>query len=267
MKHYVTILRPLNGVMSAIAVLIGAFVAGGPIGTPVYMGMISVFLISGAGMVINDFYDIEIDKINKPDRPIPSGKIREQTALFYAAVLFIAGIALAYFINIETMFTAIIASALLLAYAAQLKKTMLMGNVLVSAMVALTFIYGGMIFHNYVIMLPVALLAFLSNMAREIYKTIDDALGDQKYQVNSVSIRLGVMQARLLANIFTVSAVIFSFLPYFLGLFGQIYLFFVIIADIAFIASVLAPTKYASKMIKIAMFISLIAFLAGSVKI
>jgi geranylgeranylglycerol-phosphate geranylgeranyltransferase len=265
MLHYLEILRPVNGLMSAFAVFIGALVAGGSLTTDVYIGMLSVFLSSGAGMVINDYYDVEIDRMNKPNRPIPSGKIREQTALMYSAGLFLAGIYLAYLINIETTITAAIASLLLIVYASHFKKTLLLGNVLVSAMVALTFIFGGMIFNNWVLLLPVAMLAFLSNMAREIYKTIDDSLGDQKYEVNSVALRLGVTHARLLANIFTISAVVFSFLPYFLGIFGQTYLFFVIIADIAFIASVVTPAKYGSKLLKIGMFIALLSFLAGSV--
>jgi geranylgeranylglycerol-phosphate geranylgeranyltransferase len=267
MKHYLTILRPMNGIMSAFAVLIGAIVVGGSLGISVYLGMVSVFLICGAGMAINDYYDADIDKTNKPNRPIPSGKMSKNVALGYSIILFVIGLAISYYINIATFITAIAASTILIVYAAKMKKTILMGNVLVSAMVALTFIYGGLIFNNFYSTLSLALLSFLSNMAREIFKTIDDAIGDQKYNVNSVAIKLGVVHTRLLANIFTTSAVIFSFLPYFLGVLNETYLFFVVIADMAFIASVISPVKHGSKLIKIAMFISLIAFLAGSVKI
>lgn len=263
---YLKIMRPLNGIMSVVAVLIGALIAGAPLElrTGLLLGFVSVFLISGGGMAINDFFDAEIDKLNRPDRPIPSGKMSRHVAVAYSAVLFALGIAASFFIGYNALIVAAISSALLIAYAAQLKKTILIGNLVISGLVALTFVYGGIIFNNYAPVLPLALLAFLSNTAREIYKTIDDALGDQKYNVNSLAIKLGVTNARIIANIFLIVAVIFSFVPYFLGLLGVPYLFFVIIADIVFLAAVAAPVAYGSKLIKVAMLVALIAFFVGA---
>lgn len=269
MHPYLKLLRPLNGIMSVFAVWIGTLIAGAHLVPNYYtiLGFIAVFLVSGGGMGINDFFDVKIDKINKPHRPIPSGKISPRAALAYSAVLFALGIAAAFFISFETFITAIIASCLLIAYAAYLKKTILVGNLIISGLVAVTFIFGGVIFKNYTALLPLALLAFLSNTGREIYKTIDDAMGDQKYDVNSLALKIGVMKARVTANIFLITAVIFSFVPYFLGLLGMTYLFFVVLADIVFLAAVAAPVKYSSKLIKIAMFVALVAFFAGAIKI
>lgn len=263
---YLKIMRPLNGVMSVVAVWIGALIAGAPIepGTGLILGFISVFLISGGGMAINDYFDAEIDKLNRPNRPIPSGKMSRRAAVAYSALLFILGIAASFFIGYDALIVATISSALLIAYAAHLKKTILMGNLVISGLVALTFVYGGVIFNNYAPVLPLALLAFLSNTAREIYKTIDDALGDQKYDVNSLAIRMGVTNARVIANIFIIVAIIFSFVPYFLGMLGMPYLFFVIMADIIFLATTIAPVAYGSKLVKVAMLVALLAFFVGA---
>ncbi len=269
MKHYVKLVRPVNGVMSMIAVWIGTIIAGASFvpALPTLMGMISVFVISGGGMGINDYFDVEIDKVNKPHRPIPSGKISKRAALVFSTVLILIGLGLAYMINVEALITAFAASALLIGYAARMKKTLLMGNLVVSGLVGLTFLYGGMIYSGFLALLPLALLAFLANTGREIYKTIDDAIGDQKYNVNSIAIKLGVIHTRLLGNIFLTLAVILSFVPYLFGILGQVYLFFVVIADAAFIAACITPMKYGSKLIKVAMFIALIAFFAGSISL
>jgi geranylgeranylglycerol-phosphate geranylgeranyltransferase len=269
MKHYLTILRPLNGLMSVVAVWIGTIVAGASFipGMNVLVGALSVFLISGGGMAINDYFDAAIDKMNKPHRPIPSGRISRGAAFAYAVSLMLIGIILSYTINMQTFILAIVATVLLIIYAAKMKKTILMGNFLVSALVAVTFVYGGMIAGDYGRLMPLALLALLSNVGREIYKTIDDAVGDRKYNVNSAAIKLGVLNARLLGNIFLTCAVIFSFLPFFLGIFGVTYLFFVVIADVAFIAAGVVPVKHSSKLIKVAMLIALVAFIAGAVRV
>ncbi|HIG97744.1 MAG TPA: UbiA family prenyltransferase [Candidatus Aenigmarchaeota archaeon] len=269
MTTYLKLMRPLNGIMSVIAVWIGTLIAGAALvpDNGIFFGMVAVFLISGGGMAINDFFDVEIDKLNKPNRPLASGKISKRAALVFSGVLFIVGNAAAYMINAEAFFTAVIVSALLIAYAAHLKKTILIGNLIISGLVGLTFVFGGIIIGDYTPVLPLALLAFLSNTAREIYKTIDDALGDRIYNVNSLAIKLGVVKTRIIGNTFLIVAVAFSFVPYILGMLGIMYLFFVLFADIVFLSAIVAPAKYGSKLIKIAMFIALIAFITGVVRL
>ncbi len=264
MRHYVSITRPLNGVMSIIAVWIGSIIAGAAYipDTNIIIGAISVFLISGGGMAINDYFDANIDKVNKPKRPIPSGKIKKKTALIYSLALFVIGVALTYRLNIDAFYVAAAASLLLIVYAASLKKTMLLGNLVVSGLVGLTFLYGGVIVGNYTIVIPLAFLAFMSNMAREIYKTIDDAKGDAKHDVSSVAIKLGIFKARMIGNAFLIVAVIFSVVPYLLGILGMSYLIVVALADIVFLAAVAMP-KAASKLVKLGMLLALLSFIVG----
>ena len=168
LNPYISILRPLNGIMSMVAVYIGALIAGAMIipTLPIVFGMAVVFLISGAGMIINDIFDIEIDKVNKPKRPLPSGRMKKKTAWIYAALLFIIGNAIAFYIGINPFIVSVFASIILIAYAAKLKKVLLIGHLGVSLMVALTFIFGGVITGNIFPSLSLAILAFLANVGR-----------------------------------------------------------------------------------------------------
>ena len=266
---YFTIIRPLNGIMAAIAVYIGSLIAGSSFvpSIPVMLGMLVVFLISSGGMVINDIVDAAADAINRPKRPISSGAMSKKMAGFYSAVLFFIGIVIAYKITEQAFYVALLATVLLIWYSAKLKSVAVVGNLIVSALVGITFIYGGIIVGNYAALIPLSLLAFLSNMGREIYKTIDDALGDKSTNVRTVAIIFGVPRARMIGSVFIIAAVILSFVPYFLQLLNETYLFVVLIADIVFLAAALGPLKYSSKFAKVAMFIALVAFFVGAVSI
>jgi geranylgeranylglycerol-phosphate geranylgeranyltransferase len=90
--------------IASISVILGAFLA---IRGEVYPGSyisvmivaIAAFLLLSAGNVLNDFCDIEIDRINKPSRPIPSGQVKRRSALAFAVVLFTMGTGLGLFVN------------------------------------------------------------------------------------------------------------------------------------------------------------------------
>ncbi|MFH0837360.1 MAG: UbiA family prenyltransferase [Candidatus Aenigmatarchaeota archaeon] len=267
---WINIIRPVNGIMSALAVFIAAMVTGAVslsalASVPVFLAMLIVFLINSAGMVINDIYDIEIDKINKPKRPIPSGKISIKSAKIYASLLFIIGIILSVFINPYALGLAIIASLLLIAYAAKFKKTLLLGNIIISILVGLSFIYGGLINMSIIPVFTLALLAFFANLGREIYKTCEDILGDKQAHVESIAIKYGVLRAKMLGSVFIALAIAMSIVPFILGILGISYLVIVIIADIVFILAIISPIAKSSKYVKIAMMIALLSFLIGAI--
>lgn len=266
MNPYISVLRPVNGIMSAVAVYIGSLIAGAAVrpSLETMLGMLIVFLICSGGMVVNDIRDIVSDKVNKPKRPLASGKISKFTAGTYALALFVIGNAIAfYFLPGVPFAVALLATAILILYAVFFKRVIMAGHILISLLVALTFIYGGVITGNADKVYILAGLAFLSNIGREVYKTIDDALGDKKQNISTLATKLGVFRTRLVANFFVVLAVVLSFVPYLTQTFNEVYLFFVVIADVIFLTAVASPIKYSSKLTKIAMVIALVAFLAG----
>lgn len=263
---YLTILRPVNGLMGSVAVYIGSIVAGSSYygSLTIFLAMISAFLISSAGMIINDYFDIEIDKINKPERPLASGRMKKNIGLSYSILLFIIGISLAYFVNYNALAIAVIVSILLILYAKYMKKMFFIGNFTVSLNVALTFLYGGIAFGSPFNALLLSLLALLSNIGREIYKSSDDILGDKQNNVTSLATKYGVFVARKIGFIFVLAAVIISFIPYMLGIFSTVYLMIVIVADVLFLLTFIIPKK-AAKLCKIAMLIALISFIIGTI--
>mgnify|MGYP001579346132 CR=1 FL=1 len=266
MIEYLKLVRPANGIMTAIAVYIGAVVAGGSLTTSVILGMVSAFLISAGGMAINDYHDVEADKVNKKKkRPVAKGAIKKEYALIAAVVLSLIGLAAAYFISTVAFYIALFAAIVLFAYSMALKKIVLVGNIAVSFLVALSFVYGALIVGSPSAVTFLALLAFLANMGREIYKDIEDVLGDQKIGRKTLALHIGVLKAKYVASIFTLAAVALSFVPFFLTL-DYVYLFFVVIADIIFIAAILSPLALRAKLSKVAMAVALVAFYAAAIQ-
>ena len=86
MNAYLEIIRPGNAIMAVIAVLLIAIISG-IFTIKILLACIVVFIITGAGNSINDYFDYKIDAINKPERPIPSGRISLNKAGFYSLVL------------------------------------------------------------------------------------------------------------------------------------------------------------------------------------
>ena len=88
---YLALLRPTNAVVSGLVALLAFLIEGGAPGPVMASLFLAAVLVTGAGNAINDYYDAAIDAVNRPERPIPSGRVSERGAARYAAVLFLAG--------------------------------------------------------------------------------------------------------------------------------------------------------------------------------
>ena len=265
MIAYLKITRPIDGLMAALAVFIGYFiVSAGLISLPiVLLAMLSVFLFSAAGIVLNDYFDFEMDKVNAPTRPLPSGKIKKQYALYYSAVLFILAIALAAMINTFCLALALLNTVLEILYAWKFKKIALLGNFTDSWFPASSFLYGALAFGSLGIVPVLAGLAFLANNGREIHGDLEDIEGDKKYEAKTLPIVLGEEKSLLVGNLFILSAVLLSVAPFYLQLMNLNYLIVIIVADAVFVYSMFASPGKNQKLTKIAMVIAMLAFVAG----
>ncbi len=268
MNPFVRILRPLNCVMSALAVLLVGVIAvgAGIIGhlLNLALGMATVFLISAGGNVINDYYDREVDKINHPNRPIPAGEISASTAVVYSAALFGAGILFSYFISTCTLLIASYAVFLLLLYESSLKQEGFAGNVAVSILVGMLFVFGGVIFGKLALMVLFALMAFFTNLAREIIKDIEDMSGD----INRKTLpkKIGSLKSSKLALTFLILGIALSPLPVLLFSFSLYYLAAVMVSNGIFIYAGVIQFKdphRGQKYIKYGMLAGLVAYLIG----
>jgi geranylgeranylglycerol-phosphate geranylgeranyltransferase len=270
------LMRYKNCAMAGLASVIGAAIAySAAPGKLVWMGLIfiTVFLITGAGNAINDYFDAGIDAVNRPDRPIPSGRVTRNCAFRFSMVLFASGIMISYFIgtNLIPFSIAVFNSFLLYLYASYLKKKVLVGNLGVGYLTGSTFLFGGAAYGGKGIQVTLILffLSMLATLAREIVKTIEDIQGDMKDGATTLPIKIGERWAGYLACAFGLLAVFLSPLPYLMDMFNEYYLAVVGIADMVFIYAMLQilkknPTK-SSKYFKVAMFLAMLAFIAGSI--
>ncbi len=264
-ESYWRIQRPANGIMAAVAVAIGyILVTGFSASTGLLIGMLSVFLIAGAGIVLNDCFDLEMDRINTPSRPIPSGKISEKNAFRYSAVLFVAGIALSSLVNIYCLALALLNSALEIAYAWKLKRIALAGNFTDSWFPASSFIYGAFAAGGAsLVVVFIALLAFIANAGREIFGDIQDLKGDRKAGAKTLPVIAGEKTANYAATFLVLIAVFLSIVPWLFGLMNLPYLCIIIVADALFVYSVFQEPEKNQKFMRAAMVVSMAAFIAG----
>lgn len=271
MNAYLEIIRPGNAVMAVIAVLLVMLISGN-FTLNAFLACFVVFIVTGGGNAINDYFDHKIDAINKPGRPIPSGRISLRTAGIYSLALFAIGTIIAFIIGILPGIIALLTSILLVLYAYNLKRMLLIGNMGVSFLTGLTFIFGGVVVGAIATSIYLGFFAFLMTMAREIVKDMEDVEGDKKEGATTLPIIYGMRSASILAASFMIIASIASPVLYFIGIFNIFYLVPLFAAIVIFLSSAVsilrdqstANTAKVSKRIKMGMGIIFLAFAVGS---
>jgi len=231
MLPWITILRPLNLLQAALAVLLTTAFLGEleQVGTLLLL-VISVILANGAGNVINDVFDIDIDRVNRPDRPLPSGAISLRGARIYTTIMFVIGVAIAATITRTTLIIAgPISVTLLYAYSAWFKRLPLIGNLTVSLMMGMAFIYVGSAFGKIPETLVMAALAFGFTLIREIVKDLEDMEGDALEQARTLPIAWGETKTRWLVIALMGIFFFLDLLPYYLQVYNQTYLWIVLV--------------------------------------
>jgi geranylgeranylglycerol-phosphate geranylgeranyltransferase len=229
-----------------------------------------VFLISGAGNAINDYYDFKIDSINRPERPIPSGRVKLKEALYVSYLLFALGTFTAFSIQQICGVIAFFNSLMLILYAKTLKSTPFLGNLSIGYLTGSTFLFGASVFgfEGLKALFVLFVLSALAITAREIVKDIEDMEGDKMEGIDTLPLRIGAKKASYIAVLIGFLVIFFSPLPYLMSVLGLPYLYFVLLADLGFFAAIhqlltLKNPAKSSKMFKIAMFFALLAFIAG----
>ena len=201
-------------------------------------GFLTASLMMAGTMVANDVYDVEIDRVNSPQRPLPSGTVKTREAIALAVLLSVAAIGFSALLGLWTFLTALLALALMVYYNTRGKKTGLIGNAVVSFNVALPFFYGGLAVNSVRSLLFIfSVVAFLANFAREVAKGIADVKGDSLRQVRTLAVVKGTKVAALTSGGLFSIAVLLSFLPPFLENISWLYFPPVIVADIGFLYS------------------------------
>jgi geranylgeranylglycerol-phosphate geranylgeranyltransferase len=210
-----TITRPANSIVAGLAALLGYIVATGTL-APVSLLLVPIVsAITAAGNVFNDLCDLEIDRINRPERPLPSGTVTPEVAGILAASLFSAGLVLTIPAGLLCTIIAVANSLLLLFYARALKRTTLWGNVAVSYLTASIYPFGGALagLAGLERTLPLAGITFLAMLARELLKDAEDVAGDSAAGARTIPIAHGVKKTAVAAYACVLGAIAVSLLP------------------------------------------------------
>jgi len=265
MNPYLEIIRPNICFLAVLGLIVGLLLEKIPLNLWL-LPILVVFLITASGNVINDYFDYNIDKINKPERPLPSGRISRKNALVLYALLSFSGLVASVWISFNFFLLALFNSGLVFLYSKKLKKTPL-GNgadswLACSVFIAPIFIQNKIVLYSPTIVL--AAIAFLGNYGREVLKDVEDIKGDKINNARTLPILLGSLKATIIGKTIILVASFLLFLPYILGFFSELYLIF---SFILFLFSLwiirIEDAKKVQKMLKILMFLVIISFLVS----
>ena len=154
------------------------------------------FALSAAALILNDYFDYEVDLVNHPDRPLPSGAVTRSDVLWLTAVTSLVGLLAALALGVSALIISIIFWLIGFLYNWRYKQTGLPGNLMVCASVGVTFILGAVTMHapwNGVVW-TFALMAFFIDLGEEIAGDAMDMEGDR----SAAPVRLPCSKANVL---------------------------------------------------------------------
>ena len=226
----IQIVRPLNMILSLCAVFIAGWLVN-DITSPLlpYTALV-VLCFAGASNILNDVLDINIDKINRPNRMLPSGHLKIQEALLLMSILYALGImATSYLHPVGQQIALALVLPLLALYTPLFKRIPFIGNLVVGAILGLVFIFTeGAIMGNVDKMwIPFCLATTLSSI-RELVKDAADMEGDAVGDLQTFPRKYGLITTLWLLRILTIALCFGATIPWLEGWYGNYYLFLLI---------------------------------------
>ncbi len=255
-------------VVGGIIALDGA----GSVSRRLLLAGLSAALVAGGGNAVNDAFDTAIDRINRPNRPIPEGLITPLTAHLAGLMLMVIGVALGFSLGFKMGIIALCVSLLLGLYSALLKRTPGFGNLAVALCGGLAFIYGAVAVDKLTGGVVPALFALLIHLGREIVKDAEDEAGDRSAGVRTIPVVMDTEAAQRIAAAVLVLLVLMTPIPYILNIYNCTYLILVIaLVDIPLLFSTIRLLKRIDRpglsrislVLKLTMITGLISLYAG----
>ncbi|HIQ24305.1 MAG TPA: hypothetical protein EYH50_04570 [Pyrodictium delaneyi] len=250
LKGIAELTRPHNLLVAAVTTLIGYGLVSKVYGYQLIedtfaQAALIVMFVAAAGYMINDYYDIETDRVAKPWRPLVSGTVQPNVARILAYIFFLLGIIASTNLGPCVAVFVIVNVLLLHEYSRWVKKTGFIGNIVVALNSAATVLFGGLVRSvelgavvPYAVLLP-AVYAFLLVLGREVVKGIEDVEGDKHVGISTVAVKCGVVCARRVAALLLGLVVAISPLPAVTGLYNWLYVVFAAIVDVSIAVSLM----------------------------
>jgi len=222
--------RPINVFIAILSIFVAVVITGTiqPF-HKVILACLSGAVIMAASNTINDYFDLDIDRINRPGRPLVRGKLTPFQAITVSWVEFGTGCMLALWINSTAFLIAGVVSGIIIIYSFRLKRLPLLGNLAVSFSTAMAFIYGGVAVNRIRETLVPAVLAFFFHFGREIIKDLQDREGDSHGLAHTFPLVYGESAAlTLITAIFVLLGLILP-LPFIFGWYNGLYLLVIVL--------------------------------------
>jgi geranylgeranylglycerol-phosphate geranylgeranyltransferase len=197
------------------------------------LGFLTLFFISGSANISNDYFDRDVDKINLPARPLPSGRISIPELWLLFLLFTAAGLTTAAFLGPLVLALVSVFWGIAFLYNIRLKNLGFAGNLVVAVCVAMTVMLGGItvgILNG--VVLTFAALAFLFDLGEEIASDAMDIEGDQLRSSKSLAKRWGRTPAIRIAGVMFAVFCLLTLLPFLMGWLGYDYLFLGVVMDI-----------------------------------
>jgi len=226
---------------AGVCVILGELLGLGKFPTikEIILGFFSVFLISATTLILNDYFDIESDKINAPGRPLPAGLVTKQDVVLLSCAVTVLGFIASYMVSFKALLVVILVWAVGFLYNWRFKKTGFWGNLMVSFSVGMTFIFGGIAvdrpFEKAVWFFGI--MAFLINLGEEIAADAMDIEGDRQAGSRSLPVLLGRESALKTSGTIFLLVTVISFLPFVFGWIEWVYMFPILLMDIIILHS------------------------------
>lgn len=168
---------------------------------------VSTVAIAAGGYVINDYYDVKIDLINKPQRVVIGRTIPRRYALLFHSLLSLTGVAIGFLLNWRIGVINLCSSFLLWWYSNNLKRQPLVGNLSVSVLTGLSIAIVGVLFQITTVLVIYSIFALSMTLVREVIKDMEDLKGDNTFGCKTLPIVWGVRKTKTFVHILVVAFV------------------------------------------------------------
>lgn len=212
----IEITRPINVIITSIVVGISIFLFNkySLNTTNLILAIVSAGLVVAAGNVINDFFDVEIDIINKPNRPIPSGRVSKNEAIILFCIASVSASITSFLLSYLAFIIVLVTLFFLFTYSFIFKSIPLVGNVIIAFCTGLAFIFAGIVAQNIRAAFIPAFFAFQINLIRELVKDIEDIEGDDKNSYKTYPIKFGLVKTKFLIYFLTFILILSTLFPF-----------------------------------------------------
>lgn len=166
---------------------------------------LSTVFIAAGGYIINDYYDVKIDYINKPDRVVIGKSITRRYAILFHILLSTSGILLGFYLSWRIAAVNVLSVFLLWLYSNNLKRLPFIGNFTVAFLTGLAVLVVDLFYRaNNSLVVIYALFAFFMTLVREIIKDMEDLKGDNSFGCKTLPIIWGIRKTKILLYIILV---------------------------------------------------------------